>query len=298
MKKVFQTVVGNGDNGEHGNCMQAVVASLFSLELEDVPNFISFDTGNGEANIKMWEFFMEKGFHPSAFGTYDTPIEKYKEVCQFDEGINGYFYASVKSQTFEDTSHAVIVDSNLEIVHDPNPNSKCLGMELNSGNLNYILTFGDWYIDLEDNFVMNNKEYNDWLTLREESKNNDEEPGRGLCYCGHTKYCECSDPDETTFSESAKRGAIIAGDPNNGWKKVNDMDDVTKSEEALLDIKNNLETFFRNSIKNSLNFDLGDIGNEIGFAVAKHFSGEMGFDKESFLSGIRHGISLVDGTHP
>ena len=75
------------------------------------------------------------------------------------------------------------------------------------------------------------------------------------------------------------------------------MDDVTKSEEALLEIKNNLETFFRNSIKNSVNFDLGDIGNEVGFAVAKHFSGEMGFDKESFMSGIRHGISLVDGTH-
>ena len=78
---------------------------------------------------------------------------------------------------------------------------------------------------------------------------------------------------------------------------TNNLNDVTKSEEALLEIKNNLETFWRNSLKNSLKFDLGDIGNEVGFAVAKHFSGDMGFDKESFLSGIRHGISLVDGTH-
>lgn len=76
------------------------------------------------------------------------------------------------------------------------------------------------------------------------------------------------------------------------------MDDVTNFEMALLDIKNNLETFFRNSQDYSVSCDLGDIGNEIGFTIAKHFSSKMGFDKESFISGINHGISLVDGTHP
>lgn len=152
MKKVFQTVVGNGIK-ERGNCMQAVVASLMGVELEEVPNFISFDAGNGEANARMWEFFMKNGYDPSAFGTFDTPMEKYKEACDFDGGINGYFYASVKSQTFDETSHAVVINSNLEIVHDPNPNSKCLGMELNSDNLNYILTFGDWHIDFDGKFI-------------------------------------------------------------------------------------------------------------------------------------------------
>ena len=154
MKKVFQTVVGNGSNdSEHGNCMQATVASLLDMELEAVPNFISFDSGNGEANIKMWDFFLENGYDPSAFGTFDTPIEKYREVCELDGGIGGYFYASVKSQTFDGTSHAVVIDSSLNIVHDPNPNGKCLGMELDNSNLNYILTFGDWYIDLDGNLI-------------------------------------------------------------------------------------------------------------------------------------------------
>ena len=60
----------------------------------------------------------------------------------------------------------------------------------------------------------------EWLRLRENSKNNDEEPGRGLCYCGHTKYCECSDPSETMFIESVAAGSIIPGDPNNGWKNI------------------------------------------------------------------------------
>jgi hypothetical protein len=65
-----------------------------------------------------------------------------------------------------------------------------------------------------------NKEYEDWIKLRENSKNNDDEPGRGLCYCGHTKFCECGDSDETMFNESIKNGTIILGDPNNGWKPL------------------------------------------------------------------------------
>lgn len=147
MKKVFQTVVGDGNNGVRGNCMQAAIASLLELELSEVPNFISFDTGNGESNTKMWEFLMNRGYSPSAFGTYDMPIDRYRDVCRMDDGVNGFFYASVKSMTFKESSHAVIIDSNLSIVHDPNPNGRCLGMELDSSNLNYILVLSDyWYV--------------------------------------------------------------------------------------------------------------------------------------------------------
>lgn len=155
MKKVFQTVVGNGaKTSERGNCMQAAIASLFDLELEEVPNFISLDTGKGEANLAMWQFIMDRtGVFPHIFGTFDTPIERYKEACEFDGGINGYFYASVKSQTFEHTSHAVIVDSNLEVVHDPNPNGKCLGLKLDNSVLQYIITFGEWRIGFDGEFI-------------------------------------------------------------------------------------------------------------------------------------------------
>ena len=38
MKLVFQTETGNNI----GNCHQAVVASLFELELDQVPNFIKY----------------------------------------------------------------------------------------------------------------------------------------------------------------------------------------------------------------------------------------------------------------
>lgn len=158
MTKVFQTKIGNGKNGTpSGNCMQAVVASLFDLKLDDVPNFRELDKGNGEGNLRMFQFFEERGYEPTVFGTYNTTLDAYKKVCLADGGIGGYFYASVKSQTFENGFHAVVVDSNMQVVHDPNPNGKCLGIKL-EGSLNYIITFGSgWYIDKNDNIIENGR---------------------------------------------------------------------------------------------------------------------------------------------
>lgn len=46
------------------------------------------------------------------------------------------------------------------------------------------------------------------------------------------------------------------------------------------------------------NGDLGDVGNEIGICIAKFINNDkVGYEKEDFIHGIRHGISLVDGTH-
>lgn len=55
---------------------------------------------------------------------------------------------------------------------------------------------------------MSKKEYKKYLELREISKDNKWEPGYGKCYCGHTSYCECSDPDYILFLESKGRGII------------------------------------------------------------------------------------------
>ena len=71
---------------------------------------------------------------------------------------------------------------------------------------------------------MDDKLYNDWIALRESTKNED----GGLCYCGHTKRCDCGDPDKTTFNESLDRGDITPGDPNNGWKEVKQRGNFTR----------------------------------------------------------------------
>ena len=41
--------------------------------------------------------------------------------------------------------------------------------------------------------------------------------------------------------------------------------------------------------------DLSDIGNEIGIAIGNHLDKDN--TVEDFIRGLRHGVSLVDGTH-
>ena len=40
--------------------------------------------------------------------------------------------------------------------------------------------------------------------------------------------------------------------------------------------------------------DIGDIGNTIGIVIGENISDKPGFDKDSFMSGLKHGLSLID----
>lgn len=42
---------------------------------------------------------------------------------------------------------------------------------------------------------------------------------------------------------------------------------------------------------------LDDLGNVIGIVLGKYINGTLGYEKEDFLAGLDHGISLSDGTH-
>jgi hypothetical protein len=61
-------------------------------------------------------------------------------------------------------------------------------------------------------------------------------------------------------------------------------------------ILNELSSWLQNvTYKNG---DLSDIGNEIGILLGKHIKEDtIGFEQSSLISGIKHGISLIDGTH-
>lgn len=44
--------------------------------------------------------------------------------------------------------------------------------------------------------------------------------------------------------------------------------------------------------------DLSDIGNELGIIIAKYIDkNKNGHEIESLIAGIKHGVSLIDGTH-
>lgn len=63
----------------------------------------------------------------------------------------------------------------------------------------------------------------------------------------------------------------------------------------LNEIKKELIDFIN---ENNIDIDFTDLGNTIGIIIGKYTNDDMGFDKDSFIQGIKHGISLSDDTHP
>jgi hypothetical protein len=80
-------------------------------------------------------------------------------------------------------------------------------------------------------------------------------------------------------------------------------------EEALKDIKNMERTFNSDDLSwiafslieysRSMDYegDLSDCGNEIGNMVGSKYKNMTEEEIEDFITGIRHGISLTNGTH-
>jgi hypothetical protein len=67
---------------------------------------------------------------------------------------------------------------------------------------------------------------------------------------------------------------------------------MTKFKEILNDLSTEL------SKVDYENGDLSDIGNEIGIVIGKYINKkDMGYELGSFVSGVKHGVSLTDGTH-
>lgn len=156
MKKVYQNIVCK----DKGDCMRAAMASLFDLELWDVPNFINEaakgEGDNANANWLLMKWLWKRGLEHATYinkveGHATRNTEYLKRVAKHDGGINGYFYASVPSQTFENVSHAVIVDVDLNIVHDPNPNQKAL--DLKPEDVIDIMTFTDFLVREDGSFT-------------------------------------------------------------------------------------------------------------------------------------------------
>lgn len=122
---MYQRIVDPGN----GDCLKAAIASLMDEDYENVPHFISF----GERWwSELYSYLKLKG--------YRGKIDLYNPVIWPDtlpewslarlkefEGIDGVFYATVCSPKYNPNgelsgvTHAVLVDSDFNVVHDPNP---------------------------------------------------------------------------------------------------------------------------------------------------------------------------------
>ncbi|MBV5326144.1 MAG: hypothetical protein JZU65_00685 [Chlorobium sp.] len=116
MKKVFQSRIEK----KHGTCMQAAIASLFDMFIEDVPNFIELGEQWFDEMVKFYEL---RGYDFQCFNPRGD-IELTKQALAIDGGVNGYWFAVVPSVNLgPETTHAVIIDKDMNVVHDPNPNN-------------------------------------------------------------------------------------------------------------------------------------------------------------------------------
>ena len=110
---------------DRGDCMRAVIASLFELELIQVPHFALF--GNDWFQIYHC-FLWSLGFEFNGTGYPD------KNNLAEQTRVNGGISASVPSRNLgPDITHNVIVDLDGTVIHDPHPKK-------NYQNINVVLS--------------------------------------------------------------------------------------------------------------------------------------------------------------
>lgn len=102
MKAVDQDIFVNDPDGRTGNCLQAAIASILHLNLNNVPHFAD-EAGDGwYKSMIMW--LWDKGY---SFVDVEKPFY-----------YTGYVIACIVSE--RGSQHAVIY-CNGELVHDPHP---------------------------------------------------------------------------------------------------------------------------------------------------------------------------------
>lgn len=118
MIPIFQTRFGNFDNpqAERGNCMQAALASIFEIPLEDAYDFTQYATHPEDTT--WWDYFKEwlkvRNLWPLQIQISKGPIP-----CT---EIEGYHLFTVKSKLHLDSFH-VIVGYKGSPIFDPNPDN-------------------------------------------------------------------------------------------------------------------------------------------------------------------------------
>jgi len=111
MNPIKQTILHDPDNGLHGNCLSAVLASLLHLDISDVPLFITPGT---------WVKDMNKWLRP--FGLAYCMVEDFD--CHIEAyGIQGMYHEIAgNTQRSNDVLHACVAKDG-EVIFDVHPDN-------------------------------------------------------------------------------------------------------------------------------------------------------------------------------
>lgn len=108
MKPVYQTIL----RGPHANCLQASVASILELELNQVPNFAEwYDLAGDDWLVKYHQFCLQ-------YGVYPIEVSAMDDSNNWRPAIYGYHLVGVVSERGRKHS---CVGLDRKIVHDPYP---------------------------------------------------------------------------------------------------------------------------------------------------------------------------------
>lgn len=124
MKRIKQTIVCP----KEGNCMQAVLASLFEVALEDAIDPPSF---GHKWYSEMNKWLGKQGYSNEGTHNYcEDSIDETLACLKYSPSVDGYWYGIVASKTFEGVTHAVIINEFGMVMHDPNPNGLWEGINV------------------------------------------------------------------------------------------------------------------------------------------------------------------------
>ncbi len=129
MKKIDQTLIC----GDKGNCMQATLSTLFGKELSETINVMDYCQNSWFDALLEWLDKSTDYIYSGVVNAHEDSAETIKAL-QSIYAINGLFYGAVKSKNFKGETHAVIIDRNGVVIHDPNPDRKWLGVNAARNN--------------------------------------------------------------------------------------------------------------------------------------------------------------------
>jgi hypothetical protein len=137
VKPVNQILV----DAEFGDCTRACLASILELDIDAVPNFIRF---KGKWMRIFWPYINALGYQFYGTGWPKSEAKPNGHVVSECPNIDGFVIASVPSRSFEGGGHAVVMNINGLVVHDPNPNKAWEGVNvLDSGDLICWMMIGE-----------------------------------------------------------------------------------------------------------------------------------------------------------
>lgn len=133
MIPVNQTILHDPENGKHGNCMTAVVASLLHLDVNEVPAF---------TDPEHWIRDLNQFLKPYGLAYITLPLSECLSVFSTDNVKGCYHEIAGFTERSETVLHATCGIDGV-VVHDPHPGNNGLKQQMFYG---FFIALEPWAV--------------------------------------------------------------------------------------------------------------------------------------------------------